>query len=113
MAEGARLLQRLGVIDELHRGLGRLALDAEAAELVDGLRRQAEVADNRDAGLDDTPDRLRGALASFELHGLAAALLGRGGPRSAGLRRWLTWYDMNGMSAITMARDEPRTTAFT
>src|SRR5262249_5040344 len=73
--EGAGLLEGLGVVEEPDRRLRRLALDLEAAELVDRLRREAESAHDRDAGTDQALPRRRGADAAFELHRLAAGLL--------------------------------------
>ena len=51
--EGAGVLQSARVRDEPHRLGGRLALGPEAAERRRRLRRQADVADHRDPGLDD------------------------------------------------------------
>ena len=74
IGEGAGLLDRQGVGEELAAGLAGLALDAVAAELVDRLRRQADVAHDRDAGPDDRLDGAGAALAAFELDRPGAAL---------------------------------------
>lgn len=73
--KGAGLLEREGVGDELLGCLGALALDLEAAEGVDGLRRQADVAHDGDAGLHHGLDLGADLDAALELDGLATALL--------------------------------------
>ena len=72
---GAGFLQGHGVVQQADGGGGRLALHLVAAELVDRLRRQAEVAHHRDAGLDEQAHRLGDARAALQLDGLRAALL--------------------------------------
>src|SRR2546423_3107352 len=73
--EGAGCLQRLGVLENLFRGFVAAALDPHAAELIDGLRRQAQVPHHREAHrrqgfriADDAP-------SAFHLHGMDARLL--------------------------------------
>ena len=73
--EGAGVFERAGIVDELGGRGGRLALDLVAAELVDRLRRQAEVAHHRDAGFDHAADERHDVAAAFELHGGGAAFL--------------------------------------
>ena len=72
--EAARLLQRLGVGDEL-RGL-HLAACAHtvASQFVDALRGEPEVAHDGDSRVDDTLDGGRDFLAAFEFHGIDARL---------------------------------------
>ena len=52
----------------LPRGVELLALHLEAAERVDGLRREADVAHHRDLGVEDRPDRFDAFAPAFELH---------------------------------------------
>ena len=78
--EGARLLDRKGVAEQGPRGVLRLALDAHLADRVDRLRRQPDVAHDRDAGARDRLDRARAAHAALELDGLGAALARAGAP---------------------------------
>ena len=59
--EGAGLLDRQRVGEQGSRGIAGLALHADLADLVDGLRRQADVAHDRDAGLDHGLDGARRA----------------------------------------------------
>ena len=54
--EGAGLLDRERVGDERPRLLAGLALDADLADRVDRLRRQPDVAHDRDAGTDQRLD---------------------------------------------------------
>src|ERR1700682_2037139 len=73
--EGAGFLQRLGVLEDLLRRLITATLDAHATELVDELRRQPQVAHDRDAhrrqcfrGADHAP-------SSLHLHRMNTRLL--------------------------------------
>ena len=59
--EAAGVGERDRVVDDRPRGLEVLALHAEAAEGVNGLRREAEVAHHRDLGVEDRAARRRGA----------------------------------------------------
>ena len=70
----AGVFERLGVVDDL-LGLHRaLALQAEAAEGGDALGREAEVAHDRDAGVDDGLDAGADLGAAFELDAVAGCL---------------------------------------
>ena len=110
--EGARLLDRERIGEQLARRLDRLALHAVAAEAVDRLRRQADVAHDRDAGAGDRLDRPRRPHAALDLDRLGAGLA----DEAAGVARAslldVTPYDRNGMSPTTSDRRVPRTTAF-
>src|SRR5450830_2128211 len=53
----ARVLESVRVLDETSRRGGRLTLSLEAAELVHLLRRQADVAHDRDSRSDEGPNR--------------------------------------------------------
>ena len=68
--EGAGLAQG-GRFVEQDAGV---ALDLETTELADRLRSQADVSHDRHPGLDQRPDRCRGASSPFQLHGLATRL---------------------------------------
>ena len=70
--EAARVLQPEGVVEDAPRGLGGGGLDAVAAERADGLRREAEVAHDGNAGLDDRADGPRTLAPALELHGVHA-----------------------------------------
>ena len=86
--EGSGRGHRLGIGADRLRRMRVAALHLEAADGVERLRRQADMAHDRDAALDQEADGLRHALAAFELHRAAAGLLQdpRGGPeRFAGL----------------------------
>src|SRR5450756_2169759 len=71
----ARVLESVRVLDEVSRRGGRLTLSLEAAELVHLLRRQADVAYDRDSRSDEGPNRRHDLAAAFQLHGVHAALL--------------------------------------
>src|SRR4051794_2528404 len=73
--EAADRLQRQGILAELDRVLGGLALGFVAAEGGGGLGSQADVAHYRDAGADDRPRPLDGDSPRLELDDLAAGLL--------------------------------------
>ncbi len=73
--ERARRLDRLRVADQLLGGVEVAPLHAEAADLVDALRHQADVRHHRDSGVDHAVDRLRQRLAAFHLDRVDAALL--------------------------------------
>ena len=68
-------LQRERVAGEPERPLGGAALSAIAAERGRGLRREADVAHHRDAGVDDRAGTLDAGAAALELDGVAACLL--------------------------------------
>ena len=73
--EGARLFERERVLDERARRVSRLRLQPVAAELVERLRREADVAHHGNLFLDEPPDHFEAAAPAFELDGLGAALL--------------------------------------
>ena len=77
-AEHAGLGQRDRVVDDDAGGVERLALHAEAAERVDRLRREAEVAHHRDLGVEDRPHVVETLAPALELHRAGA------GPDQAG-----------------------------
>mmetsp|Transcript_24472 Transcript_24472/g.77579 ORF Transcript_24472/g.77579 Transcript_24472/m.77579 type:complete len:298 (-) Transcript_24472:108-1001(-) len=86
--EAARLLQRLGVLEEGASLGGGAALHAVPAQLRDGLRREADVPHHRQAGVHHGAHLLGGAHPSLELDGVGAPLLDEPHPiRSGGLRR--------------------------
>ena len=72
--------ERPGLLDRERVGeqrpclLAVLALDADLAHRVDRLRREADVAHDRDAGVDERLDRPRAADAALELDRLGAGL---------------------------------------
>ena len=70
--EGAGFFQLQGVGNQLLSRFAVLALDAEAAELMDGLRRQSDVADDGDTGRRHGFDGFADTGATFELDGIAA-----------------------------------------
>ena len=72
--EGARFFELLGVVHDLLGQLGALALHAESAQSRDGLRRQPQVSDGRDAGVDDASDAVGHGRSAFQLDGITARL---------------------------------------
>ena len=74
IANAPGLLHRERVVEQRTRRVLGLALDADLADGVDRLGRQADVAHDRNAGADDRFDDPRAADAAFELDGLGAAL---------------------------------------
>ena len=70
--EGTGFFQLQGVGNQLLSCFAVLALDAEAAELMDGLRRQADVADDGDTGRRHGFDGFADTGATFELDSIAA-----------------------------------------
>ena len=66
--EAARLGERHGVVDDGLGGVELLALHLEAADGVDGLGREAEVAHHRDLGVEDRLDGAEALAAALELH---------------------------------------------
>ena len=58
-AEGAGLLQRVGVLDELLRLLTLPALDTVSSQVVDGSGSQPNMAHNRDTGFHDSDYGMR------------------------------------------------------
>ena len=79
--EAAGLGERDRVVDERPGGLEVLALHPEAAERVDRLRREAEVAHHRDLGVEDRAHRVEPLAATLELHRAGA---GADQPRRVG-----------------------------
>ena len=73
--EAAGILDGERVLENLHRGVGRAALDLEAAEHRDGVRRQADVRSGRDAGIDQRLENMRLRLAALRLDRVAQGLL--------------------------------------
>lgn len=85
--EAADFLEHLGVGDELF-GLGLfLGAHGVGAELVDRLRRQAQVAHHGDAGGEDALDRFADLGAAFDLDGFGAAFLHDADGRAEGFLR--------------------------
>ena len=68
MREAAGLGQRDRVVDDRLRGVELLALHLEAAERVDRLRREPDVAHHRDLGVEDRGDRVEALATALELH---------------------------------------------
>ena len=66
--EAAGVGERDRVVGERLRGVELLALHLEAAERVDRLRREADVAHHRDLGVEDRLHRVDALAAAFELH---------------------------------------------
>ena len=108
--EAARLGHRLGVGHHLRR-LGIVAAaGAIAAERVHRLRGQPDMADHRDAALDEEGDRLGHRLAALQLHRRRAGFLEH--PRGVAerlLRALLIGAERH--VDATRACQEPRTTA--
>jgi hypothetical protein len=73
--EAAHGLEPEGLLGELRRCLGRAALGLEAAEGSDGLGRQADVAHDGDARVDDRAGALDGDAAALEFDRVASGLL--------------------------------------
>ena len=71
----AGLVQSAGVFDHELRRLERAALGLVAAELTGALRREADVAADDDAGVEDRLDAGQDADAALELDGVDAGLL--------------------------------------
>ena len=71
--EAARVLDRERVLEDLHRRLRGAALDLEAAEHRDGVRREADVRGGRNAGIDQRLQDVRLRLAALRLDRVAAA----------------------------------------
>src|SRR5437588_1026575 len=75
-AERPRRFQLTGVLEDPGGDLGVLALDLEAAQPVHALRRQTDVAHDRDSGLGQPAGRLdRGRPAALQLHRVHPRLL--------------------------------------
>ena len=74
-AETARLFEQERVFEQALRGGGVPALRTEAAQLVDGLRREAEVPHDGNARADDGAHRVRAFAPAFEFDRLHARLL--------------------------------------
>ena len=66
--EATRVRERDRVVGERLRGVELLALHLEAAERVDRLRGEADVAHHRDLGVEDRLHRVEALVAAFELH---------------------------------------------
>ncbi len=73
--EDARVLERERRVGDRARREDVAALDAVAAELGDGLGREADVAHDGDTGPHDRVDGVPHVLAALELHAVGAALL--------------------------------------
>ena len=73
-AERAGLLEDPGVVHDLLRLRGALALEPEAAQRARALRGQPQVADDRDPGPRDAGDAVRHLGATLELDRVAARL---------------------------------------
>ena len=73
--EAARLLERVSVEQELRRRRRRPPLDLVAAEGGERLRREPDVADDGDAGVDGGAHHRDGAAAALDLHSVHPALL--------------------------------------
>src|SRR6266851_2364061 len=83
-AEGPRLLELLGIREDARGLLLGLALDLESAHLIHELRRETEMAHDRDAHRSQPLRDLDDPAAAFELDGVHSAFLdeaGRGGDR--------------------------------
>ena len=76
--EAARFGESDRVVDDVTRGVERLALHAQPAERVDRLRREPDVAHHRDLGVEDRLDRVDALVATFELHRAGARAHERG-----------------------------------
>ena len=76
--EAAGLGERDRVVGERLRGVELLALHLEAAERVDRLRREADVAHHRDLGVEDRVHGVEPLAAAFELHRARARAHERG-----------------------------------
>ena len=76
--EAAGLGERDRVVDDRPGRVELLALHLEAAERVDRLRREAEVAHHRDLGVEDRLHRVEALAAAFELHRARAGADERG-----------------------------------
>src|SRR5207245_7948499 len=74
-AERARLLELFGIRQDSRRLLVALALDLEAAHLVDELGRQSEVTHYGDAHRRQLPRDLDDTAAALQLHRVHAAFL--------------------------------------
>lgn len=74
-AKGPGLLQRQRVVEDGPGLDGGAALGAEAAEHADALRREADVAHDGDAAVDELAHRLGAVPAALELDCVAAGLL--------------------------------------
>src|SRR3990172_1771175 len=72
--ERAGIFQDPGVFDDAQRLLPAFALHPKTAQSGDALRRQAEVAHHRDAGVGDSLDARGHLPAAFELHRIAPGL---------------------------------------
>ena len=73
MAKAPASWRATASVEEANGGGGRLALHFVAAELVDRLRREAEVPHDGDAEGDERADGFDDGRAAFELDGLAPA----------------------------------------
>ena len=79
MAKQPASAERDRVVDDRLRGVELLALHLEAAERVDRLRRQPDVAHDGDLGVEDGRDRVEPLAPAFELHRAGAGADERGG----------------------------------
>ena len=66
--EAAGVGERDRVVDELARGVERLALHLEPADRIHRLGREPEVAHHGDLGVEDRVHRVEALAAAFELH---------------------------------------------
>ena len=71
--EAAGILDRQCVLEDFHRRIRRAALDLEAAEHRDGVRRQADMRGGRNAGIDQRLENVRLRFAALRLDRVAAA----------------------------------------
>src|SRR5882762_8221708 len=70
--EGACGFHGAGVAQQLLGAIGGLALHAVAAQRVDGLRREADVAHHGNFGFGEARDQFQTALAAFDFYGFDA-----------------------------------------
>ena len=74
-SEGTRCLDRPRICEQLCHAVVAAALDHVPAESVLGLRREADVREHGDAGLDDATDLLGHTHSALELDGVRTGLL--------------------------------------
>ncbi len=73
--EAAGVLDRQSVFEDLHRRVGGAALDLEAAEHGDGVRRQPDMRSGRNSGVDQRAQNMRLRFAALRLDRIAQRLL--------------------------------------
>src|SRR6266404_651454 len=81
-SKGACIFERFGVSKKISGSFSRLSLNAVAAELVDRLRSQTDMAHDRDLLVNQSLNKMRTTASSLELDGLGPGFLNQAKCRS-------------------------------